>query len=77
MYMSYIYIYVCMYVCIYKYIYIDILTLYAFQKMSCIHIKLKDIHKIVIFQLFTNLLRTLFLIFFFFFDSLRIFYGLI
>ena len=34
------------------------LTLYAFQKMSCIYIKLKDIHKIVIFRLFTNLLRT-------------------
>ena len=26
--------------------------------MSCICIKLKDIHKIVIFRLFTNLLRT-------------------
>ena len=27
--------------------------------MSCIYIKLKDIHKIVIFRLFTNLLRTI------------------
>ena len=36
-----------------------ILILYAFQKMSCIYIKLKDIHKIVIFRLFTNLLRTI------------------
>ena len=34
------------------------MTLYAFQKMSCIYIKLKDIHKIVIFRLFANLLRT-------------------
>ena len=39
---------------VYIYIYIYILTLYAFQKMSCIYIKLKDIHKIVIFRLFTN-----------------------
>ena len=40
------------------YIYINISTLYAFQIMSCIYIKLKDIHKIVIFRLFTNLIRT-------------------
>ena len=31
-------------------IYIYILTLCAFQKMSCIYVKLKDIHKIVIFR---------------------------
>ena len=35
--------------------YIYILTLCAFQKMSCIYIKLKDIHKIVIFRPFTNI----------------------
>ena len=29
------------------YIYIDFL--YAFQKMSCIYIKLKDIHKVVLY----------------------------
>ena len=42
-----------MYVILYYiYIYYIIsLTLYAFQKMSCIYIKLKDIHKIVIFRL--------------------------
>ena len=34
-------IYVCVCVCVCVYIYI--LTLYAFQKMSCIYIKLKDI----------------------------------
>ena len=41
----YIHMYICLYV--YIYIYIYILTLYAFQKMSCIYIKLKDIHKVV------------------------------
>ena len=46
---------------IYIYIYIYILTLYAFQKISCIYIKLKDIHKIVIFRLFTNLVRTIYI----------------
>ena len=41
-----------LYYIIYIYIYyIILLTLYAFQKMSCIYIKLKDIHKIVIFRL--------------------------
>ena len=49
----------------YIYIYIYILTLYAFQKMSCIYLKLKDIHKIVIFRLFTNLLQTLITIYWF------------
>ena len=39
-----------LYYIIYIY-YIISLTLYAFQKMSCIYIKLKDIHKIVIFRL--------------------------
>ena len=46
----------------YVYIYIYILTLYvcmSFLKMSNLKIKQKDIHKIlVIFPLFTNLLRT-------------------
>ena len=55
-YIIFLYIYNYMYIHIYMYVYI--LTLYAFQKMSCIYIKLKDIHKIVIFRLFTNLLRT-------------------
>ena len=31
------------------------MTLHAFQKMSCTYIKLKDVHKIVIFRLFTNI----------------------
>ena len=39
-----------LYYIIYIY-YIISLTLYAFQKMSCIYTKLKDIHKIVIFRL--------------------------
>ena len=59
-----LYIYIYMYIISIIYIYISIIYiyiyiwLYAFQKMSCIYIKLKDIHKIVIFRLFTNLLRT-------------------
>ena len=51
-------IYIYIYIYIHTHIYVYILTLYAFQKMSYIYIKLKDIHKIVIFRLFTNLLRT-------------------
>ena len=40
--------YVCIYICMYVYIYI--LTLYAFYlKMSCVYIKQKGIHKILLY----------------------------
>ena len=53
----YIYIYIYMY--IYIYIYIYILTFYACLEMSHVNIERKDIYEIlVIFRLFTNLLRT-------------------
>ena len=58
----YVYIYTHLYTFIYIYIYIIYIyipTLYAFSIMSYIKIKQSNIHKIlVIFHLFTNLLRT-------------------
>ena len=52
-------IFVFLFIFIFIFIFILYFHLLYFQKMSCIYIKLKDIHKIVIFRLFTNLLRKL------------------